>query len=143
MIFQATVAGREVRLSVHEENGRPVVQLEDRSPRLDMVQLSPHSYSLLVDGQSHHLSIRPSHGGYLVDLRQRTYHVHLRDELEVTIDKMGLKDTAQHYSGRIAAPIPGLIASISVDVGDQVNAGDQLMVLEAMKMENEIAAPIS
>jgi len=41
----------------------------------------------------------------------------------------------------IVAPMPGIILSIAVKEGDEVNAGDSLLVLEAMKMENEIHAP--
>lgn len=43
----------------------------------------------------------------------------------------------------VTAPMPGSILSINVEVGAQVNAGDTLLILEAMKMENEIAAPES
>lgn len=41
----------------------------------------------------------------------------------------------------ITAPMPGSILAIKVEVGTQVNAGDTVLILEAMKMENEIAAP--
>lgn len=143
MIFQAIIGDREIRLNVRQENDRPVVEIEDLAPQLDLVQLSPYSYSLLVDGQSHHLSIRPSRDGYLVDLRRRTYHVRLRSELDLTIERLGMKNTARDHSGQVVAPIPGLITSVSVSEGDQVAAGDQLLVLEAMKMENEIAAPLA
>lgn len=143
MIVQATVADRKIRLNVREENGRPVVEIAEQTPRLDLVRLSPYSYSLLVDGQSHHLSIRPSRDGFMVDLRQRTYHVRLRSELDLTIEKLGLKDAARDHSGQVAAPIPGLITSVAVAAGDTVSVGDQLLVLEAMKMENEIAAPLA
>ena len=143
MIFLATIGDRDIRLKVRRENGRPVVEIADRAPQLDLVQLSPYSCSLLVDGRSHHLSIRPSRDGYLVDLRQRTYHVRLRDELDLTIEKMGLKNATRDHSGQVRAAIPGLITSVAVAVGAEVDAGEQLLVLEAMKMENEIAAPMS
>jgi biotin carboxyl carrier protein len=45
--------------------------------------------------------------------------------------------------GRVKAPIPGLITHIRVQVGDSVEAGQSILVLEAMKMENEIRAPLS
>ena len=45
--------------------------------------------------------------------------------------------------GRVKAPIPGLVTRVLVAEGDQVEAGQCILVLEAMKMENEIMAPIS
>lgn len=45
--------------------------------------------------------------------------------------------------GRVKAPIPGLVTRVLVAQGDQVKAGQSILVLEAMKMENEIMAPIS
>jgi len=143
LIFLATVGDRDIRLNVRRENGQPVVEIAGHAPQLDLVQLSPCSYSLLVDGRSHHLSVRPSRDGYLVDIRQRTYHVRLRDELDLIIEKLGLRDAARDHSGQVTAPIPGLITSVVVAVGAEVDAGEQLLVLEAMKMENEIAAPVS
>lgn len=44
--------------------------------------------------------------------------------------------------GRVKAPIPGLITHLRVQVGDSVEAGNSILVLEAMKMENEIRAPV-
>lgn len=41
----------------------------------------------------------------------------------------------------VVAPMPGIILNVLVKEGDQVNAGDAILVLEAMKMENEIHAP--
>ena len=43
--------------------------------------------------------------------------------------------------GRVKAPIPGLVTKVCIERGDQVEAGEPLLVLEAMKMENEITAP--
>jgi pyruvate carboxylase subunit B len=95
-----------------------------------------------MDHQSHHLSIRPSREGYLVDLRRRTYFVRLRDDLDLTIEKLGLNETNRDHSGQVLAPIPGLITGVSVVKNDKVANGEKLLILEAMKMENEIVAPM-
>ena len=42
----------------------------------------------------------------------------------------------------VKSPMPGIIKSIDVAVGDQINEGDTLLILEAMKMENPIVAPV-
>jgi glutaconyl-CoA/methylmalonyl-CoA decarboxylase subunit gamma len=46
-------------------------------------------------------------------------------------------------SAQVMAPLPGLILNVMVKVGDKVNAGQKIMVMEAMKMENDINAGIS
>ncbi|UCD38970.1 MAG: biotin/lipoyl-binding protein [Fidelibacterota bacterium] len=143
MIFKALVADREIQLKLRVESGKPIVELQEYSPQLDLVKLTAFSYSLLVDGQSHHLSIQPSRNGFKVDIRRRTYHVRLQDELDITIAKLGLKDASLNQSGKVVAPIPGLVTSVNVATGDKVGKGDHLLVLEAMKMENEIRAPLS
>ncbi|MFC1484609.1 acetyl-CoA carboxylase biotin carboxyl carrier protein subunit [Candidatus Neomarinimicrobiota bacterium] len=142
MIFQATIGERTIRLNITRKGGQPFVALEDDTPNLDLVQISPFSYSLLVDHHSHHLSIRSSREGYMVDLRRRTYFVRLRDDLDLTIEKLGLNETGQDHSGQVLAPIPGLITGVSVVKEDEVASGDKLLILEAMKMENEITAPM-
>jgi pyruvate carboxylase subunit B len=142
VIFQATIDERTIRLNITRKDGLPVVVLEDKIPSLDLVQISPFSYSLLMDRQSHHLSIRPSREGYWVDLRRRTYFVRLHDDLDLTIKKLGLNETNRDHSGQVLAPIPGLITSVSIGKDDEVASGDKLLILEAMKMENEITAPM-
>ena len=53
------------------------------------------------------------------------------------------KPVVSHGAGTVTAPMPGNVNALKVNVGDQVKSGDVLLVLEAMKMENEITAPVS
>ncbi len=53
------------------------------------------------------------------------------------------KPVATGGTGTVTAPMPGNINDIKVKAGDQVKQGDALLVLEAMKMENEITAPVA
>ena len=87
---------------------------------------------LAVEGRSHEIVVdRDLHW-----LRSDSglHHFEVRD-LEASVARPVSAD------GRVKAPIPGLITRVLVDVGDQVTAGQPLLVLEAMKMENEIRAP--
>jgi len=56
------------------------------------------------------------------------------------VDEMGLSVVEDATAGDVLAPMPGLILDIMVSVGDSVTAGDSLLILEAMKMENVIKA---
>jgi glutaconyl-CoA decarboxylase len=65
-----------------------------------------------------------------------------RAETKIDASPAPAKPAAPTAEGeKVSAPIPGKILSINVKAGDKVSSGDQLLILEAMKMENEISAP--
>ena len=64
----------------------------------------------------------------------------IEDELDLTIAKLGFKNTAALTHDKLKAPMPGMILEIRVNEGDTVQKGDVLLILEAMKMENVIKA---
>ncbi len=68
------------------------------------------------------------------------YTIHLRDEVDLLMEKMGMTASAANKVNTVKAPMPGLIIDMRVKPGDAVKAGDPLLILEAMKMENIIKA---
>lgn len=64
-----------------------------------------------------------------------------RNRFDLLLESMGMNQTANTKINEIKAPMPGLIQSITVQPGDQVQKGDTLLVLVAMKMENAIKSP--
>jgi biotin carboxyl carrier protein len=89
---------------------------------------------MLVDGRPYEL-VMPSDLSS-VQIHNGRYTVAVRDH-ETHSVRPNVGD------GRVKAPIPGLIARLNVDIGQSVESGQPLLVLEAMKMENEIRAPKS
>ncbi len=71
----------------------------------------------------------------------RKYSVQLKDKFDLLLEKMGMNSTGAGKLNVLKAPMPGLIIDLRVDAGQTVKAGDPLLVLEAMKMENVIKAP--
>ncbi|MDZ7771863.1 MAG: acetyl-CoA carboxylase biotin carboxyl carrier protein subunit [Balneolaceae bacterium] len=67
--------------------------------------------------------------------------VEVRDEQDLLLDEMGFKTAAELSEGELNAPMPGKILQILVEEGDEVELGDPVAILEAMKMENELKAP--
>ncbi len=143
MIYQARIGHRTLHLELRLDGRRAEVTIDGSNPQVDLARLSPYAYSLIIDGQSHHLTLQPGADDIVVRLRQRNYLVNLRSGLDLTIEKLGLNSAAENQSGVVLAPIPGVISSLAVAVGDTVAAGAQLLVLEAMKMENELPAPFA
>lgn len=78
---------------------------------------------------------------YTVRVNNNTYTVTIANPLDMLIKKMGFEVGAAKQVNEIKAPIPGLILEISVAVGQEVQAGDNLLILEAMKMENSFQSP--
>lgn len=68
--------------------------------------------------------------------------VDVRDEQDLLLDKLGFKTAAEIGEGELNAPMPGKILEMIVKEGDKVSLGDPVAILEAMKMENELKAPI-
>ncbi len=65
-----------------------------------------------------------------------------KDEIALMLDKLGMDVSSTTVVNEIVAPMPGLILDIQVNEGDDLNEGDGVIVLEAMKMENLIKSPV-
>jgi biotin carboxyl carrier protein len=74
-------------------------------------------------------------------INSRLYTVALKNKFDLLLDKMGMSANASAKVNNIKAPMPGLIIDLRVKIGDAVAAGDTLVILEAMKMENSIKSP--
>lgn len=106
-------------------------------------RVGPDAFSLLLDGRSIPVTVRPADAdGHLrVTIGGRATTVRVQDERDLLLEEFGLQEPGADAEREIRAPMPGLVLDIMVDEGDTVDAGDALLVLEAMKMENELRAP--
>ena len=137
MIFEATVGGRTVRTEVRGRDGRYTVLIDGRAVEVDAREAGPHALSLLVAGRSHDVGVEKREGGYRVLVRGEVVEVALVEAAR------GAAVPRRPASGlsRIQAPMPGKLVRVLVSAGEEVGAGQGLVVMEAMKMENEIRAP--
>ncbi|NQU27133.1 MAG: acetyl-CoA carboxylase biotin carboxyl carrier protein subunit [Candidatus Marinimicrobia bacterium] len=140
MKFQAIINENIVEFCVEPQDYGFKVAFTDSTQQIDCKRLSPYSYSLLINGKSYYLSLTQKNGGYRITLNQQSFTVHLKDETQILLDKFGLNKSAEGSSQNIISPIPGLVKQIFVQPGEQVTKGTKLLILEAMKMENEIIA---
>jgi biotin carboxyl carrier protein len=137
MTFDATVAGRTVRVEVRGRNGRYTVTLDGASIEVDRVENSPPFASLLVDGESHEVGIERQAQGYVVLLAGHAVSVEMAEA------GRGAAPAAAgaHGPARLTAPMPGRVVRVLEAPGADVAAGQGLVVIEAMKMENELKSP--
>ncbi len=98
-------------------------------------------YSLIVNGESFEGYVYPHEGDWQVLLLGRSYSVNIEDERE---KRLRAPKASLAYSGRefaLKAPMPGLAVAVPVHEGQQVEKGQILVILESMKMQNELRAP--
>ncbi|MDP5090954.1 MAG: acetyl-CoA carboxylase biotin carboxyl carrier protein subunit [Saprospiraceae bacterium] len=79
---------------------------------------------------------------YQIQIDGRAYQVQISDAVDQQILKMNLKSKKSNQLKELRAPMPGLVRQVNVNVGDQVDSGDSLFILEAMKMENLLKSPV-
>jgi len=80
---------------------------------------------------------------YQIQIDGRIYQVQISDAVDQQILKMNMKSKKSNQLKELRAPMPGLVRQVNVQVGDQVDAGDSLFILEAMKMENILKSPVN
>ena len=143
MIFEAIIDDKKINISIEGTTPNFEIICDNKSIDMDCQPLSPHSYSLILNGKSHFLSIHEHPQGFEVTIDQHTNIVTIKDEQQLLLEKFGFTSSEKAQTGEIYAQIPGLISQIFVSVGDVVKADEKLFILEAMKMENEIESPLS
>ncbi|MEX0274604.1 MAG: acetyl-CoA carboxylase biotin carboxyl carrier protein subunit [Flavobacteriaceae bacterium] len=117
---------------------------EDEISKLDLIRTGDDSFHLLKDGTSYHVRIVKadfSNRLYTLSINGNEHQATIKTPLDELINEMGFASNGSKNIDSISAPMPGLILDISVEEGQEVKDDDQLMVLEAMKMENIITSP--
>ena len=127
------------------------VELTDQGITLDG---KPFSWDIveLTDGYFHILHNNKSYKAEVVkaDKATKTFtlkinnHIHtteVKDKFDLLLEKLGMNNSTAGKVNSVKAPMPGLIIDLKVKSGDTVKAGDQLLILEAMKMENILKSP--
>ena len=139
MIYDAVVAGRTLRLEVRASTteGRYTAVLAGREIEVDVRESGPNVMSLLVGARSHEVAFDRVEGGYRVAMGGDVLDVSLLEAARGTAAPRRVAGG----TARVQAPMPGKIVRVLAGAGDEVSAGQGLVVMEAMKMENEIRAP--
>ncbi len=121
---RVSVNGTEYKVDFESVSGQPV-------------------YSLLVEGDSFEAYVNPSNGDWQVLLLGQLYNVRVEDEREKRLRAASGTQNVQHGEFSMKAPMPGLVLDVLVAEGAEVEKGDVLIILESMKMQNELRSPRS
>jgi len=140
MKLWVTLDGRDEEVEFHAEGEHLWLEVAGRRLAADFHRLPDGEvYSLLVNGRSY--EVRVVHSGDAIEVTHRgaTLPVEVRHPLEKFVQS-ALKGAAGTGGETISAPMPGVVVAVRVAPGDRVEQGQSVMVVEAMKMQNELIA---
>ena len=98
-------------------------------------------YSLLIDNHSWQVLVERSGDEYRVSIDGELYVVNVQDERSRKIQKALTRAAKETGEFILKAPMPGLVRGVPLQLGQEVQKGQGLVILEAMKMENELRSP--
>jgi acetyl/propionyl-CoA carboxylase alpha subunit len=135
-----TSGDKSFLIELWDEDGRFQLRTERQELSADLVRLGNNRYSLIAAGRSHEFGVAVSGGVYTLYLgsRSRDFVV---EEFEIARLKKQAGVSAHAASVSLNAPMPGLITQVHCHPGDEITRGQPLLVMEAMKMENDIRSP--
>lgn len=110
----------------------------------DIRQLGDSRWHIISNLQSYNaelVSFDAAEKTAVIKVNNNLYQVKARDQFDILLDQLGMSNLNAARIADIKAPMPGLVLKVFVNDGDAVKKGDNLFVLEAMKMENIIKAP--
>jgi biotin carboxyl carrier protein len=141
MKMEVQIDGKTHRVELIEARDLMRWFADGRPLDADGKEVSPGVYSILVQGQSFEVRVERIGAELRAIAQGREYRLAISDSREWKKNRAG----AAEAEGRqqVLAPMPGKVVRVLVATGDQVQVGQGLMVIEAMKMQNEIRTPKS
>jgi biotin carboxyl carrier protein len=139
MKYVTTIEGHEYIVDVLDEHR---VSVDGITYRVDFMPIGDQPvYSLVVDGQSVDAHVYPNEDAWQVLFHGELFTATVEDEREKRLRAALAGKVAEHEDYHLKAPMPGMVVSIPVHEGQMIQKGDVLVVLESMKMQNELRSP--
>ena len=111
---------------------------------LDGVSLNENSSSVLYQNKSYNIELvdlNTTEKTAVIKVNGNIYSLSIKDQFDQLLKQLGMDNLATAKILQVKAPMPGLVLNVLVKEGDEIKKGDNLLVLEAMKMENMIKSP--
>jgi biotin carboxyl carrier protein len=139
MIYEVTIAEKTYRVELVRTGQQWTCKLDGREFLLDVVSLQAGELSLLLDGKSYEVKQENAGPEAAVVVGQERFAVAVRDPRSFRSRRRAGGD--ERGPRKITAPMPGKVVRLLAEVGAHVEAGQSVIVIEAMKMQNELKAP--
>ncbi len=117
------------------------ILVNDQPFSADFCTIDPKNLHILHENKGYSVKILSQEGNLVrLKINEQYYEVTVQDELEQQLAKIGINPNADKKANELKSPMPGMVLRLLVGVGDKVQKGDSLIVLESMKMENILKA---
>ena len=139
MNYHVSINGESYEVALTERDDRLYARLNGREIPVDFRRVRGQAaWSLLAGNSSYPLSFESRPDGLSVTVEGESYLFRVEDDRTRAARKVSRRGGSRDQSKVILSVMPGIVRDIRVSPGDEVAAGDALLILEAMKMENEI-----
>ena len=137
--LKAFIDDREQELTVRIDGERVTAEIDGRVYDLELREPEPGSYLFVRGAEVHECRANKSHDGFVVSLHGRNYAITIVDPKRLRSGH----DSDRHHHGlaEITAPMPGKVVRVQIEAGASVEKGSGIVVVEAMKMQNEMKSP--
>lgn len=133
--FQVECADRVMDIAVRADE----LTVNGRTTPFSYERLGEERMALLVNGKSYVAVVLEESGDRRrIGIGGYTFDVSLKSERALLLERFGFSGGAESDTLKVHAPMPGMVLSVAVEPGQFVEAGTGALVLEAMKMENEL-----
>jgi biotin carboxyl carrier protein len=139
MKLKAIVGEREEDLLLKIEDGHVSAEIGDRVYNLDVREVEPDSYMFFLNANVHECRVSASKNTFDVSVHGRNYPVTIVDPKRLRSGQNS--DRHHHGVAEILAPMPGKVVRVQTETGATVEKGGGVVVVEAMKMQNEMKSP--
>ncbi|MBK8615732.1 MAG: biotin/lipoyl-binding protein [Anaerolineales bacterium] len=139
MKYITTIDNKEFEIEIVDESH---IRIGDRLLEVDFESVSGQPvFSLILDGKSYESFVYQGEEDWEVQIQGRQYQVKIEDEREKRLKAAAGGGSVEGGEFHLKAPMPGLVVSVLINEGEEVKKGQVMLILESMKMQNELKAP--
>ena len=120
------------------------IRVNGKAADLDIHPVNPTTFHILHNNRSFNaelININKSEKTCSVRVNSNVYTMSLTDQFDELLHKLGMDNLSAQKVSELKAPMPGMVLKVLVSEGEEVKKGSNLVILEAMKMENVIKSP--
>jgi biotin carboxyl carrier protein len=138
-MYKVKVNGRELQVDITSKEK----QVSGKLFEADVIEFREGRFHIVRNNRSFTAEVvetSAENKSFIIKINNHTYRLSVKDKFDELLHEMGFDESQSKKAADIKAPMPGLVLNVMVSQGQQIRAGDALVVLEAMKMENILKA---